>query len=228
MTNLDIESQQQRGEIDIISKADRYALLKMLDEKPRAIIGAALRDAARRGIFVDRMLEVAPRSKSLAHRAFKSTVITGSLLALVWLAYVGSREYLTAPPKTQSVMGIKPGDLAKAVSKEEEDKNDIAYARLSEPARNAFKNYVPETVSNTKSEINCASNTKQGAANDIAGKAALTKNPQRTAEPANKWIDRMVTLKNAGKTNELQNEFRKFRQTYPDAALPMALQALTC
>jgi hypothetical protein len=229
MTNLDIESQQQRGEIDIISKADRYALLKMLDEKPRAIIGAALRDAARRGIFVDPMLDVAPpRSTSLARRAFKSTVLTGSLLALVWLGYVGSREYLTVPQKTQSVMGIKPDDVAKAVSKEEEDKNDIAYARLSEPARNAFKNYVPDTISNTKSEINCASNTKQTAANDIAGKAVLTKNPQRPAEPANKWIDRMIALKNAGKTNELLNEFRKFRQTYPDAALPTALQALTC
>ncbi len=226
MTNLDIESPQQRGEIDIISKADRYALLKMLDEKPRAIISAALRDAARRGIFVDRMLDVAPpRSTSFARRAFKSTVLTGSLLALVWLAYIGSREYLASPQKTQSVMGIKLDDATKTVSKEEADKNDIAYARLSEPARNAFKNYVPESDGNTIVSKNCAFLEKQSDPKSIVDK---TTPAMRPTEPANKWVERMTTMNKAGKVGELQTELKKFRQAYPGIALPRELQALAC
>lgn len=230
MTQLDIDTQEHRGETGIISKADRYALLKMLDEKPRVIIEIALRDAARRGMFTDQMLDQARSQSSSASpsflgRLFKSIMLAGLLLTLGALAYVGLREHSTLFQESRNLMGITPADVAKAAAKAGDEKDQIVYARLSEPIRNALKNYVPEPAGNTGADKNCASVEKQI---DADSRTAKTPSPQRPTEPANKWVERMTAMNKAGKTNELQAELKKFRQAYPSIVLPTALQALAC
>jgi hypothetical protein len=226
MTQLDIDAQEHRPETGIISKADRYALLKMLDEKPRVIIDSALRDAARRGMFTDKMLDhTRSQSSSFLRRLLKSIVLAALLLILGALAYVGLREYTTLFQESRNLMGITPDDVAKAAAKASDEKDQIVYARLSEPIRNALKNYVPESVGNTSADKNCAMVDKQVAADN---RTAKTPSMQRPTEPANKWVERMTAMNKAGKTNELLNELRKFRQSYPSVVLPAALQGLDC
>ncbi len=257
MTQLDIDTLEPRREIDVISKADRYALLRMLETKPRALIAGALRDAARRGFSTDPMLDRVSSQRN--KRSASSTMTTIILLTVIIAAgalgasaFVGWREripFFQGSLGTQgtqdsvSVMGFKPGDVTKPVSKEEEERNDIAYSRLSEPVRNAFKNHLPETTSTTTTITVAANNTtntnKNNAKPDVncaslappesnAAKPTSAQNPLRPAEPAAKWIDRMTVLKNAGKPNELKLELKKFRQAYPSIALPPPLQALAC
>jgi hypothetical protein len=230
MTQLDIDAQEHRRDTGIISKADRYALLKMLDEKPRVIIDSALRDAARRGMFTDKMLDHAPyqsssASSSFLRRLLKSIMLTGLLLILGVLAYVGLREYTTLFQESRSLMGITPDDVAKAAAKAGDEKDQIVYARLSEPIRNALKNYVPETNRNANADKNCTTVDKQAAADSSSAKTPST---QRPTEPADRWIERMTVMNKAGKTNELQTELKKFRQAYPGVALPRDLQAFAC
>jgi hypothetical protein len=226
MTNRETDTEESRGEMGIISKADRYALLKMLEEKPRAVIQSALRDAARRGLFTDKMLDAAP-APSGAGRVLKLTMLMALLLLAGALAYVGSREHITmymtmfmVPKEQKSLMGITPDDMATAATKIGDEKYEIIYSRLSEPVRNVFKNHLPEPDIEARGNINCPPDTKQ---RDFTAKAS-----QRNAEPANKWIERMTAINKAGKTNELQTELKKFRQAYPSIVLPPALQALVC
>ena len=253
MTQLDIDTLEPRREIDVISKADRYALLRMLEAKPRTLIAGALRDAARRGFSTDVMLDrVSSQRNKRSASCTMTTIILFTVItaagALGASAFVGWREripFFQGSLGTQgtqdsvSVMGFKPGDATKPVSKEEEERNDIAYSRLSEPVRNAFKNHLPETTS-TATTITAAANTNKNNAKPDANCASLAppesnaakptsaQNPLRPAEPAAKWIDRMTVLKNAGKPNELKLELKKFRQAYPSIALPPPLQALAC
>jgi hypothetical protein len=226
MTNSDIDTEQPRGEIGIISKADRYALLKMLDEKPRVVIQSALRDAARRGLFTDKMLDSVP-TPSGTGRVLKSTMLLCLLLAASALVYVGSRERMTmftasfmAPKEPQSLMGITPDVMAEATTKVGDEKYEIIYSRLSEPVRNVFKNHLPEPDIEARGNINCPPDAKQ---RDFTAKAS-----QRNTEPANKWIERMTAINKTGKTIELQTELKKFRLAYPSIVLPPALQALAC
>jgi hypothetical protein len=226
MTNSDTDTEEPRGEIGIISKADRYALLKMLDEKPRVIIQSALRDAARRGLFTDKMLDAAPEPSGTG-RVLKSTMLLCLLLAAGALVYVGSRERMTmftALNEPKNLMGITPDDMATAATKVGDEKYEIIYSRLSEPVRNVFKNHLPEpdneSQSNTRPNINCPPDAKQ---RDFTAKAS-----SRNTEPANKWIERMTAINKAGKAIELQTELKKFRLAYPSIVLPPALQALVC
>ena len=226
MTNLATNAEQSQDEIGIISKADRYALLKMLEDKPRVVIQNALQDAARRGLFTDKMLDRVP-AKSGTGRVLKSTMFVCLLLLAGSLVYVGSRDRITAfttPKEQQSLMGITPDDMATAATKIGDEKYEIIYSRLSEPVRNVFKNHLPEpdgdSQSKTRRNINCPPDTKQ---RDFSAQGS-----QRNAEPASKWIERMIAINKSGKTNELQTELKKFRQTYPSIVLPPALQALIC
>jgi hypothetical protein len=226
MTNLATNAEQSQDEIGIISKADRYALLKMLEDKPRVIIQNALQDAARRGLFTDKMLDRVP-TKSGTGRVLKSTMFVCLLLLAGAFVYVGSRDrttFLTASKEPKSLMGITPDDMATAATKVGDEKYEIIYSRLSEPVRNVFKNHLPEpdgeSQSKTRGNINCPPDAKQ---RDFTAKAS-----QRNAEPANKWIERMTMINKTGKTNELQTELKKFRQAYPSIVLPPALQALAC
>jgi hypothetical protein len=226
MTNLATNAEQSQDEIGIISKADRYALLKMLEDKPRVIIQNALQDAARRGLFTDKMLDRVP-TKSGTGRVLKSTMFVCLLLLAGAFVYVGSRDrttFLTASKEPKSLMGITPDDMATAATKVGDEKYEIIYSRLSEPVRNVFKNHLPEpdgeSQSKTRGNINCPPDAKQ---RDFTAKAS-----QRNAEPANKWIERMTVINKTGKTNELQTELKKFRQAYPSIVLPPALQALAC
>ena len=222
MTNLATDTEHSHDEIGIISKADRYSLLKMLDEKPRVVIQNALQDAARRGLFTDKMLDRVP-TKSGTGRVLKSTMFVGLLLLAGALVYVGSRErttFLTTFKQSKSLMGITPDDMATAATKIGDEKYEIIYSRLSEPVRNVFKNHLPEPDIKARGKINCPSEAKQ---RDFTANAS-----QRNAEPANKWIERMTAINKTGKTNELQTELKKFRQAYPSIVLPPALQALIC
>jgi hypothetical protein len=222
MTNSNIDTEETRGEMGIISKADRYALLKMLEEKPRAIIQSALRDAARRGLFTDKMLDTAP-TPSGAGRVLKSTMLLGLLLLAGVVAYIGSREHMTmftTPKEPQNLMGITPNDIATAATKIGDEKYEIIYSRLSEPVRNVFKNHLPEPDIESRGNINCPPDAKR---RDFTAKAS-----QRNTESASKWIERMTAINKTGKTNELQTELKKFRQAYPSIVLPPALQALVC
>lgn len=222
MTNLATNAEQSQDEIGIISKADRYALLKMLEDKPRGVIQNALQDAARRGLFTDKMLDRVP-TKSGTGRVLKSTMFVCLLLLAGALVYVGSRErttFLTTFKESKSLMGITPNDMATAATKIGDEKYEIIYSRLSEPVRNVFKNHLPEPDIKARGKINCPPEAKQ---RDFTANAS-----QRNAEPANKWIERMTAINKTGKTNELQTELKKFRQTYPSIVLPPALQALAC
>jgi hypothetical protein len=222
MTNRDTDTEESRGEMGIISKADRYALLKMLEEKPRAVIQSALRDAARRGLFTDKMLDAAP-APSGAGRVLKLTMLMALLLLAGALVYAGSREHMTiftASKEPKSLMGITPDDIATAATKIGDEKYEIIYSRLSEPVRNVFKNHLPEPDIEARGNINCPPDAKL---RDFTARAS-----QRNAEPANKWIERMTAINKAGKTSELQTELKKFRQAYPSIVLPPALQALVC
>ena len=224
MTQLDIDAQEQRRDTDIISKADRYALLKMLDEKPRVIINRALQDAAQRGMFTDPMLNQArsqpsSTSSSFLNRCLKSSILAALLASLGALAYVGVREHTTLFKQSRNLMGITPDDVAKAAAKAGDEKEQIVYARLSEPIRNALKNYVPEADRNLSAEKNCAY---------FENHTTKTPSAPRPTEPSNKWIERMTAMNKLGKVNELQTELKKFRLVYPDAKLPAALQALAC
>ena len=240
MTQLDIDAREPRREIDVISKADRYALLGMLEAKPRALIAGALRDAARRGFSTDAILNRVSSQRNIRNTrsALKSAILLTFIIALGALALVGWREHITffqitpASSEGRSVMGIMPNGTSKPVSKEEAERNDIAYSRLSEPVRNAFKNHLPEIIAvttnknnNAKPDINCASQT---APENSPTKTISTQNTLRPAESAAKWIDRMTVLKNTGKANELKLDLKKFRQAYPSVALPPSLQALAC
>jgi hypothetical protein len=226
MTNLATNAEQSHDGIGIISKADRYALLKMLEDKPRVVIQNALQDAARRGLFTDKMLDRVP-TKNGTGRVLKSTMFVCLLLLAGALVYVGSRErttFLTTFQEPKSLMGITSDDMATAATKIGDEKYEIIYSRLSEPVRNVFKNHLPEPDRESQSKalghINCPPDTKQ---RDFSAKAS-----QRNAEPANKWIERMTAMSKTDKSNELQAELKKFRQTYPSIVLPPALQALIC
>jgi hypothetical protein len=226
MTHSDTDTEKPRGEIGIISKADRYALLKMLEDKPRTVIQNALQDAARRGLFTDKMLDRVP-AKSGTGRVLKSTMFFCLLLLAGALVYVGSRERmamsmasLMVSKEPQSLMGITPDDMATAATKVGDEKYEIIYSRLSEPVRNVFKNHLPEPDSEASRSVNCPPDAKQ---RDFTAKTS-----QRNTEPANKWIERMTVMNKAGKTIELQTELKKFRLTYPSIVLPPALQALAC
>lgn len=226
MTNLATDTEQSHDEVGIISKADRYALLKMLDEKPRVVIRNALQDAARRGLFTDKMLDRVS-TKSGTGRVLKSTMFVCLLLLAGALVYVGSRErttFLTTFKEPKSLMGITPDDMATAATKIGDEKYEIIYSRLSEPVRNVFKNHLPEpdreSQSKARGNINCPPDTKQ---RDFSAKGS-----QRNAEPASKWIERMIAINKSGKTNELQTELKKFREAYPSIVLPPDLQALIC
>ena len=230
MNNLSHEVEQARDAAGIISQADRYALLKMLDDKPRTIIQNALQDAARRGLFTDKMLDRVP-AKSGTGRVLKSAILFCMLLLAGTLVYVGSRERMTmftSSKEAQSLMGITPEDMATAATKVGDEKYEIIYSRLSEPVRNVFKNHLPEPDRELSSEargnINCPPGAK---ARDFSASAQQSA-AQRGTEPANKWIERMTTMNKSGKTNELQTELKKFRLTYPSIVLPPALQALAC
>jgi hypothetical protein len=162
---------------------------------------------------------------SFVGRLFKSIMLAGLLLTLGVLAYIGLRDHTTLFKGSQNLMGITPADVAKAAAKAGDEKDQIVYARLSEPIRNALKNYVPEPAGNTGADKNCATVEKQASADS---RMAKTSSPQRPTEPANKWVERMTAMNKAGKTNELQAELKKFRQAYPGVVLPTALQALVC
>jgi hypothetical protein len=141
MTNIAITAEQAHDEAGIISKADRYALLKMLEDKPRLVIQNALQEAARRGLFTDKMLDRAP-TKSGAGRVVKFMMILGLLVMVGGLIYVVPRERITKLIETKeakSLMGITPDDMAKAATKVGDEKYEIIYSRLSEPVRNVFK-----------------------------------------------------------------------------------------
>jgi hypothetical protein len=224
MTNIAITAEQAHDEASIISKADRYALLKMLEDKPRLVIQNALQEAARRGLFTDKMLDHAP-TKNGAGRVVKFMMILGLLVMVGGLIYVVPRERITTLIETKeakSLMGITPDDMAKAATKVGDEKYEIIYSRLSEPVRNVFKNNLPAPDIDARANVNCPPNLKQRS-------AAVNNNPaQRNAEPASKWIERMTAMKSAGKTNDVQIELTKFRQAYPGIVLPPALQALAC
>ncbi len=234
MTQLDIDAEEHRRETGIISKTDRYALLKMLDEKPRVVINNALRDAARRGMFTDPMLDHARfKSSPVSSSAFlsfvrsllKLIILAALLLTLGVLAYIGLRDHTALFQESRSLMGITPADVAKAAAKQGDEKDQIVYARLSEPIRNALKNYVPESDGNTSANKNCATVEKQADPKSSIDKTASAKRPP---EPANKWVERMTAMNKAGKTNELQTELKKFREAFPGVVLPRDLQALAC
>jgi hypothetical protein len=226
MTNLATDTEQSHDGVGIISKADRYALLKMLEDKPRTVIQNALQDAARRGLFTDKMLDHVS-TKSGTGRALKSTIFFCLLLLAGAVVYVGSRDRITAftaPKEQQSLMGITPDDMEKAATKVGDEKYEIIYSRLSEPVRNVFKNHLPEpdrdSPSKARGNINCPPDTKQ--------REFSAKGGQRNAELASKWIERMIAINKSGKTNELQTELKKFREAYPSIVLPPDLQALAC
>jgi hypothetical protein len=222
MTKLDINAPEEQRETGTISKADRYALLKMLDEKPSAVIDGALRSAASRGIFTDKLVSYGQSdSKSFSGSILKPVLIAGVLLSLGAIAYFGTRGNFAIFQEPRSVIGLTPDDLAKIAAKEGGEKYEVVLPRLSENVRNVVKNYVSATGTNTNPEANCAAIAKQ----NISGKAAPA---QRPTESADAWIKRMNALKTAGKIYETQVELSKFRQVYPFVALPAALQALVC
>jgi hypothetical protein len=224
MSNIAITAEQAHDETGLISKADRYALLKMLEDKPRLVIQNALQNAARRGLFTDKMLDRAP-AKSGAGRVVKFTMILGLLVLVGGLVYVVPRERITTLIETKeakSLMGITPDDMAKAATKVGDEKYEIIYSRLSEPVRNVFKNNLPAPDIDARANVNCPPGIKQ---RDVTPN---TNTAQRNTEPASKWIERMTVMNSAGKTNELQTELKKFRQAYPGIVLPPALQALVC
>lgn len=224
MTNIAITAEKAHENAGIISIADRYALLKMLEDKPRLVIQNALQNAARRGLFTDQMLDRAP-TKNGVGRVIKFFGIL-CLLALVGaVVYVVPRERImtfVAPKEAKSLMGITPDDMAQAATKVGDEKYEIIYSRLSEPVRNVFKNNLPAPDIDARPNVNCPPGIKQ------RDTAANTSKAQRNAEPASKWIERMTAMNSTGKTIELQTELKKFRLAYPGIVLPPALQSLVC
>jgi hypothetical protein len=222
MTKLEINAPEEHHEPGTISKADRYALLKMLDEKPSAVIDGALRSAASRGIFTDKLVNYGQAdSKSFSGSILKPVLIAGVLLSAGALAYMGTRGDFKLFQESRSVIGLTPDDLAKVAAKEGGEKYEVVLPRLSENVRNVVKNYVPASGGSAKSDANCAAIAKQ----NVSDKATIA---QRPTESADVWIKRINVLKNAGKTYEAQIELSKFRRMYPAIALPVALEALAC
>jgi hypothetical protein len=230
MTKLEINAPEEHREAGTISKADRYALLKMLDEKPSAVIEGALRSAASRGIFTDKLVNYGQAdTKSFSRSVLKPALIAGVLLIVGALAYMGTRGDFTLFQEPRSVIGLTPDDLAKVAAKEAVEKGgekyEVVLPRLSENVRNVVKNYVPASGNSAKADANCASLTKQNVAESAAERAAFA---QRPTESVDNWIKRMTALKNAGKTIEVQAELNRFRRTYPATTLPADLQKLAC
>jgi hypothetical protein len=226
MSKLDINAPEVQHEAGTISKADRYALLKMLDEKPSAVIDGALRSAASRGIFTDKLVSYGQAdSKSFSRSVLKPALVAGVLLSVGVLAYMGTRGDFALFQEPRSVIGLTPDDLAKIAAKESGEKYEVVLPRLSENVRNVVKNYVPANGSSTELDANCAAITKQSVTDSVAKNAGMA---QRPKESADAWIKRMNALKSAGKTYEVQVELGAFRRMYPAVALPAALEALAC
>jgi hypothetical protein len=226
MTKLEINAPEEHREAGTISKADRYALLKMLDEKPSVVIDGALRSAVSRGIFTDKLVNYGQAdSQSFSGSVLKPALIAGVLLSVGALAYMGTRGDFKLFQESRSVIGLTPDDLAKVAARVAEEKGgekyEVVLPRLSENVRNVVKNYVPANGSNAKSDANCAAIAKQSVVDK-------TEVAQRPTESADAWIRRMNALKNAGKTYEVQIELSRFRRTYPAVALPADLQKLAC
>jgi hypothetical protein len=239
MEKLDIKTPQGTHRVHVISEADRHALLRMLDEKPSFIIYNALQNAARRGIFTDTLLDRSqPKPKSFLRRTFKLIMLVAFSLLVSGLAYLGTQKIVAKFQTPQSVMPLPTNETTKATSKPNNKKEEVILARLSEGVRNAVRNHVAEPGGNANSTVNSAANStancsafiaKQRAAEKAAaGATNKTLAASRPTESTDNWIKRITVLKNAGKTNELQTEIIKFRQTYPDAILPKALEAAAC
>ncbi len=237
MEKLDIKTPKGTHGVHVISEADRHALLRMLDEKPSVIIYNALQNAARRGIFTDTLLDRSqPKPKSFLRRTFKLIMLVVFSLLVSGLAYLGTQKIAAKFQAPQSVMPTPTNETTKLTSTTNNKKEEVILARLSEGVRNAVRNHVAEPGANTSSTTNCSAFiAKQRAAEKAAAGATGTTGAtnktlptSRQTESTDSWIKRITVLKNAGKTSELQTEIIKFRQAYPDAILPKALEAAAC
>ena len=59
----------------------------------------------------------------------------------------------------------------------------------------------------------------------LATPASIASMADKADEPLEKWLKRILELKQAGKTRESDEELAKFRKRYPDYVLPEALRA---
>jgi hypothetical protein len=233
MTQLDIDKQQDVHEIVLISKADRHAFLKMIAEKPSALIDSALRNAAQRGFFTDPLLITTP-PKSFLSRAFKPVTLVALLAIIGWAIFLGTRQNTALFQAPRSVMEATPNDLAMTVPQKNDKKEEIVLSRFSEGVRNAVRNYVPESGNDVKSgnttfDGRCTLALKRRAIDKAANLSADKGFPaQRPTESVDNWIKRMSSLKDTSKIIELQDEAIKFHRAYPGISLPKTLQAAAC
>jgi hypothetical protein len=228
MTQLDINPQPGIHKSHAVSKADRFALLKMLDEKPSVLIASALQNAKTRGFSADPLL-ISTQSPPTLWHARKPLMLAAIVLLLGLAAYVGQRHYQDSLTEPGSVMGVMPGDRAKTDPRERGGKKEeVVVSRLSENVRNVIKSHVPDADVNITPAY-CSALAKQLVAAKIAAKAANRKlGNQRPTEPAPQWVKRMTSLKNQGRTTELEAEALKFLDAYPGDLLPKTLRVAAC
>lgn len=214
MTQLEFDTPAPRSETDVISRADRDDLLRMLEAKPAALIDLALR----RSTFSDSMLSHAP-GVDAPRRGWRMPLLFALLLCVGAAAYLVPHEdisrYIQEP---RSVMGLTQSDVAKNAASARGEKYEVIVPRLSENMRNAVKNYVPD-ADGARPRANCASLDAQLSERSFS--------PQRT-ESAEAWIKRMDALRKAGTTGTLPLELRKFAQAYPAQTIPAKLRKYAC
>jgi hypothetical protein len=214
MTQLDLNTPAPQRDIDVLSRADRDALLRMLDEKPAAVIANALR----RSTFTDRLLDNAP-GPSLPQRSFRVPILLLVLGCVGVTAYVVPHETITRfIQEPRSVMGMTQSEVAKTAASVRGEKYEVVVPRLSENMRNAVKNYVPE-ADGARPIASCAALDAQLAERSFS--------PQRT-ESADAWIKRLDGLRKTGTTSTLPLELRKFSQAYPTVTVPAKLRKFAC
>jgi hypothetical protein len=214
MTQLDIESAAPQRDIDVISRADRDVLVRMLDEKPAAVIANALR----RSTFADPLLGNTP-GPSAPRRSFRLPILLVLLGCVGAAAYVVPHETITRfIQEPRSVMGMTQSDVAKTAASVRGEKYEVVVPRLSENMRNAVKNYVPE-ADGARPKVGCAALD--------ARLAERTFSPQKN-ESADVWIKRLDALRKAGTTSTLPLELRKFAQAHPTVTVPAKLQNFAC
>jgi hypothetical protein len=228
MTHLDIDKPQIAHDAGVISKADRNSLLKMIAEKPSAIIESALRDAAKRGLFTDPLL-VSTQTKSSSGRTFKSVALLALLLILGLAIFWAARHSALLFPEPRSVMETTASDPAKKTFQQTGQAEEVVVARLSENVRNVVKSHVPFVEPTPAAGTRCTAALKQRATEQLAALSTdKASSIMRPVESADRWIKRMTSLKDAGRIVELQDEAIKFRVAYPGVSLPKALRVAAC